>query len=283
MKELLLNQLRILTGGYAVIKDDIVFQSPSYEPDNDFIQRKEKWQKLVPIFPYHRLYLITDGTASFKLSNSTIMKMEKNKLYLVPPFLIQSSETKSNNSHFYLHFKSDDVSINPFNYYNIDFCVDVDDNDVYYFNELLKIYEKDDIQSQLKTNAYFSLLLSKFFANKSSDSVNAKLFPIIKYIDENITNKITSKQLAEKFGYNDAYFSSMFSKAFNIPVTKYIMEKKIIYARQQLVNENLSVKEIAVLLGFDNEFYFNSVFKKFVGVAPGKWRKSFLSEKQKKD
>ncbi len=278
MKESLLNQLQILTGGFAIIKNDIVFQAPANESLDNPTKRKEKWQELVPIFPYHRIYLITEGTASFKLSNSTKIKMEKNKLYLVSPFLIQSSEINANNSHFYLHFKSDNTSIDPFEYYAIDLCANANENDVFYFKEIFKYYNKDDIQSQLKTKAYFALLLSKFFTNSHPNSVNTKLFPIIKYINENITNKITSKQLAEKFGYNDAYFSSMFSKAFNISVTKYITNKKIIYARQLLANKNASIKEISDNLGFANEFYFNRVFKKIAGVTPGKWQKNFNSE-----
>ena len=79
-------------------------------------------------------------------------------------------------------------------------------------------------------------------------------------------------------GYNEAYFSVLFSRQFKVTPLKYISEKKMLLARQRLALSNMSVKEISDELGFENEFYFNTVFRKAIGIAPGKWRKQYFRQ-----
>lgn len=279
MESLLLANFNILIGGYAVVKDDIVWKNPYSDDLSDIAPSESKWAVLVPIFPYHRLYLVTEGTASIILSDSSKILLEKNKMYLVPPFMIKSVESSANISHYYLHFKTDPVSINPFDYYNLNNPVEADAEDIKNFSKLLTLYWKNDIHSELLTQGYFSLLLSKFFDTDSQKNAALKRFtPVLKFINENIGESFTNKQLADILGYNETYFSSIFSKTFHVPPLKYALEKKMIFARQQLTRNDLSIRAISESLGFENEYYFNAVFKRMVGVSPGKWRKQFFMQ-----
>ena len=53
---------------------------------------------------------------------------------------------------------------------------------------------------------------------------------------------------------------------------KYIHKTKIEQAQYYLENTNISLEEISASLGFANEYYFNSFFKRYIGVAPGAYR-----------
>ena len=47
-------------------------------------------------------------------------------------------------------------------------------------------------------------------------------------------------------------------------------------ACELLRNENLSVKEVAALLGYSDPYYFSRLFKSVIGVAPRSYRKSIV-------
>jgi len=53
-----------------------------------------------------------------------------------------------------------------------------------------------------------------------------------------------------------------------------IMEKVILNAKRELKYSDLSIKEIAYELGFEEPLYFSAVFKKAVGRSPSSFRKS---------
>ena len=47
----------------------------------------------------------------------------------------------------------------------------------------------------------------------------------------------------------------------------------IFYKMRDVLNTNLSVKQIAYELSFTDEYYFSNIFKQKVGISPGKYRK----------
>jgi len=53
---------------------------------------------------------------------------------------------------------------------------------------------------------------------------------------------------------------------------QYIKELKNQKEKEYLTNTSLSSKEIAVEMGYDNNEYFFTAFKKKTGMAPGQYR-----------
>lgn len=51
----------------------------------------------------------------------------------------------------------------------------------------------------------------------------------------------------------------------------YINKKRIEKAQLKLIDENVSIKNIAYSLAFDNLSYFNRVFKNIVGKTPSEY------------
>ena len=241
------NNFSFIGGGFATIRDDVVWKNPRGDDLSNVTPCQQKWNVMVPMFAYHRLYLVVDGHATFLLTDGTSLRLEKNKLYLISPFMIRS--------------------------------VDAQEPDAVFFKMLLSTYFEKDMRSRMVAQGYFSLLISKFFDGVDSQPPVIKKFePILEYIERNIGKKITVSDLASVLGYNDSYFSVIFSKCFKITPQKYVANKKMILARQQLAHSSLSIKEISENLGFDSEFYFGNVFKKSVGLSPGRWRKRYFEQ-----
>lgn len=94
------------------------------------------------------------------------------------------------------------------------------------------------------------------------------------YLDEHYQEKILIQEVADKFGFNYSYLCSMFRKYKNISPNEYIIEKRIEKAKKLLhLQEDLSVKEIAALVGYQDQYYFSRIFKTNVGVTPSAYKR----------
>ena len=57
--------------------------------------------------------------------------------------------------------------------------------------------------------------------------------------------------------------------------SKYINQKKIEKAQLILVTDEMSVKNVAFALSYDDYSYFNRLFKKTTGLTPQEYRNSY--------
>ena len=86
---------------------------------------------------------------------------------------------------------------------------------------------------------------------------------IIEYIDENYTVKLSLKTIAEAFSINESYLSRMFKNETGKNLIYFINEKKMRKAMELLEDPNMTIKKVANMVGINDQFYFNKVFKKF--------------------
>lgn len=116
---------------------------------------------------------------------------------------------------------------------------------------------------------YINCKDTKEISNKLNDSFS----DVVKYVNENFLEKISTSALSEKFGYNEAYFCRSFKKATGITVTKYIQILRLEYAIKLLKKSNENISAIAVKSGFSDIYYFTNSFKKHFKMTPSEFRK----------
>lgn len=94
---------------------------------------------------------------------------------------------------------------------------------------------------------------------------------------------VSPEFLAAKLDLGYTTFRKKFKECTGFPPAKYILEIRIMKAKDLLTNTYMTVNEIAYNLGFDNIDYFYVVFKSKIGMTPTAYRKksqsSFLSNK----
>lgn len=56
-----------------------------------------------------------------------------------------------------------------------------------------------------------------------------------------------------------------------MPPVKYLTQLRIEYAKELLITGRYSIGEIAEMCGFENVYYFSTVFKKHTGIPPSKY------------
>lgn len=92
---------------------------------------------------------------------------------------------------------------------------------------------------------------------------------IEEYMSEHFCDKDFSfDELAKCTGFSYSYFKKVFISRYGVPPIKYLTELKINYACELFSIEKYNVSEVAELCGYENVYYFSTVFKKYKGLSP---------------
>lgn len=121
----------------------------------------------------------------------------------------------------------------------------------------------------------FDLLASSPLTLKISDSsCRREILLICDYIEKNIDHRILLSMLSENVNMSENYISRLFKAETGNNIVNYINQLKMNHARPLLEDKNLSVRDVALALGFDEPSYFNKLFFRFFGLSPTGYRKA---------
>ena len=90
------------------------------------------------------------------------------------------------------------------------------------------------------------------------------------YIDENIHRELTLDTIADHFFFSKFYLSHLFKRHMNMTPHAYITERRLLLAKQ-LLAEGTPPTEVFKRCGYTDYSVFYRSFKKFYGIAPGKF------------
>lgn len=97
---------------------------------------------------------------------------------------------------------------------------------------------------------------------------------MLKFIEENFTEDITLKQLAQKSNMSISTANRLFNELLHETPIKYLIRLRINYAAMLLKQAELSISEIAFRSGFRDSNYFSLQFKRIIGMSPAIFRKN---------
>ena len=101
---------------------------------------------------------------------------------------------------------------------------------------------------------------------------------ICRYIENNYFDvNLNLNNVAEYFSLTPAYLSKKFKEKYNESINDYLYEIRIAHAKQLITDTNLTMSEIAQMTGFIDSSAFIRIFKKYVGITPGKYKSSGIS------
>ena len=101
------------------------------------------------------------------------------------------------------------------------------------------------------------------------------------YLDEHYSENLTLRFVADRLHMNEYYLAHIFSEEFGTPPMQYVIKRRIGEAQDLLIHETLPIAEVADRLGYTSVCHFNAMFKKYVGMSPGQYRRSFHKEEGK--
>lgn len=91
---------------------------------------------------------------------------------------------------------------------------------------------------------------------------------VLAYISENYYNNIKLEHLAKIAGMNEKYFCRYFRGMTERTPIDYLNYYRIECACEMLSTKDISIKEVALSCGFNDESYFIKTFHKYKGITP---------------
>ncbi|MFD2656910.1 response regulator transcription factor [Gracilibacillus thailandensis] len=108
-----------------------------------------------------------------------------------------------------------------------------------------------------------------------STGVQGLLMQAKEYIEAHYQRNITLEEVAETVGLSSYYFSKLFKEHFQFTFVEYVTQTRLTKAKDLLLDERVSLKEIALTVGYKDPNYFSRVFKKETGLSPSEYRKQY--------
>ncbi len=125
------------------------------------------------------------------------------------------------------------------------------------------------------------------FFSRLTDTVNAAsqaqplavlpnwMAEIWTYIDKHLEEPLGLSELASRAAVTPAHFSRVFKRLTGMNVTEYVTTKRIIYAKELLLEIDDNIADFANRCGFESVPYFHRMFKKMTGMTPAAYKRNF--------
>lgn len=96
-----------------------------------------------------------------------------------------------------------------------------------------------------------------------------------RYIQQHYRELLRLEDVSSAVGFNATYFSTLFKKETGQNFVDYLTELRIGKAKELLSGDDLSVQDVAEMVGYQDLKYFSKLFKKTTGVSPSDYKKLY--------
>ena len=111
--------------------------------------------------------------------------------------------------------------------------------------------------------------------SRNPDKKETKVSPqVMLHLSEYYREKIYVEQIAAALHMSYRTLSRRFKEETGITLSEALNEIRIRNAKKLLVESDMRIYEIALAVGFENEYYFSNAFRKYSHMTPGKYRKN---------
>lgn len=228
------------------------------------------------------LFVICKNSGHFHTPYKNYPVAENDVILAYPStsFYFESNDEKNNIEYAYISFISDSALdlINKTNFSKMSL---VQKNVDPFLKEFWMKSLSDSILSNLELLTTSVLQYTFAILQKNSNDEEEKFnendniaFLLKKRIDETYNNPKTNlNSLAHELGYSPNYLSSIFEKKYDVSFSKYINRLRI-NAAEDLISKGLkSIKQISLMCGFSDSFYFSKKFKLHTKKTPSEYIK----------
>jgi AraC family transcriptional regulator len=96
-------------------------------------------------------------------------------------------------------------------------------------------------------------------------------------LHENMHGRIRLSEVARECGLSVSHFARSFKTSFGTSTHQWLMQHRIDRAKQLMSQTNMSLIDIAIQSGFNDQAAFTRTFHQLVGVSPGRWRRHYMT------
>ncbi|EKN65222.1 transcriptional regulator [Neobacillus bataviensis LMG 21833] len=141
--------------------------------------------------------------------------------------------------------------------------------------------EQKIIDAYISSAKAYEFIMECFRFMKNLNPTNQELpepiTRVITFLQQQYDEYISIDRMAAIAELSSYYFIKQFRKHTNTTPAQYLTKIRMKKATELLRHTDLSIKDIAAKIGYENANYFNKVFRKITGFSPLEFRESKIS------
>lgn len=124
----------------------------------------------------------------------------------------------------------------------------------------------------------FDALYGKLYKNRQ-DKNKEQVYWIKSYIDSHLDENISLSYFEETCFLCKEYLLKLFKNEFGYTIYEYTLKKRMELAKELILNTDCDIRDITSQVGYNDTNYFCKAFKRYYGISPAKFRKTYVEEK----
>lgn len=240
------------------------------------------WNSVLHTHSYAELFFVVGGTGHIQIDHE-LYPISTRQLVIINPNVMHTERSLNASPLEYVVLGIEGLELslkqNQENRFKI---LDIHDADRVYtcIRNILEETHEDLPGSETVCQAYMEILITRlmrstdFSLNKDPlPSSNSQCAAVRRYIDAHFKESLSLDMLAEIARVNKFYLAHSFKEEFGVSPITYQLNRRIEEGCYLLRQTDMSLTQIARVLGFSSSSYFSQVFRKYKNITPSEYRK----------
>ena len=247
------------------------------------------WHSTPHAHSYTELFYIVGGDGQFQI-NDSLFPVHAHQLVVVNPNIIHTEVSYEAHPLEYIVLGIEGLELTIPGSGEARYCIYSfpANNDVLpCMQRVLQEMQERKPEHQTVCLAYMDLIMVQLLRHASvSVSQAPSRFPanpqcaaVRQYIDQHYKESLTLDLLAEKARINKYYMAHAFKREYGVSPINYLISCRIREGKRLLSETDLSLSQIAAVLGFSSSSYFSQSFRSAEGMSPTEYRKATQTQR----
>ena len=232
----------------------------------------EKWVEAISpsVIPYYDLTLVISGRLEYRINNKRVSVGENDAILISPGSKRERFRTEGKTTYVSFNFRTQEELRLPL---LIEGAVGKE------VRMMLYACQEMDRDHGAFARAAFEDMTSailnaiRSFVTRSENSALTER--ILAFIRDRYRERLTLAGIAGEMAYSTTYCDQVFKKDLGVSVIRYLIDYRIGKVKELLIENALSLGEIAEATGFGDANYLSRQFRQRTGISPLRFRKQF--------
>lgn len=240
------------------------------------------WHSVPHTHNHMELFYIVGGKGQFLIEDQ-LYPVDTSQLVVINPNVLHTEVSLNSQPLEYIVLGVDGIELAISGTGNGQFCVLTPSEGAEISSCLRNILREMELKSagyEDVCQAFMEILIIRLMrsialappAKSNAATTNHQCAAIRRYIDLHFKESLTLDQLAEESHMNKFYLSHSFKRQYGISPINYMIGRRLEESKYLLAETDLSMSQIAQLLGFSSSSYFSQLFSKTQSMTPREYR-----------
>ena len=233
---------------------------------------QEKHVEAIPpsVIPYYDLTIVLEGKLEYRVNNRRVTVAENGFVLMPPGSKRERFRSEEKTMYVSFNFRTDESLNVPLTGEN------AAGKDI-----RMMIYAGNEISgdrgaySHAASEDILSAVLNALRAHVTRKGYCELTENILSYIHENYKRVLPLSRIATAMNYSIVHCDQVFKRDVGVSIVHYLIDYRIAKVKEHLIENVISLKEIAEETGFGECNYLSRQFRQRTGISPLRFRKQF--------